>query len=152
HRPNPAALGQRAWSARERQGAEVFQRRCERCHSARLVSDVPSSQVPFEQWEAMVLSREGPIVWGRSGYEKTGVVPYLHDQGARPASLRRLFKKRPYFTNGSAKELRDVLDQARFGAAENSAVFYHQGAPADAGLASLPDDDKQALLAFLDLL
>src|SRR5262249_5054646 len=133
HRPNPAVLGRSQWSPEEREGALVFSRRCESCHSARLASDIPSSRVPFEEWEALVFSREGAIVWGRIGYEKTGVVPYVHEQGARVPSLRRLFKKRPYLTNGSAKELKDVLDGVRFGAAEGSSVFYHAGAPADAG-------------------
>ncbi len=66
-------------------------------------------------------------------------------------SLRRLYKKRPYFTNGAAKELRDVLDAARF-PTEGEGTFYHAGAPLDAPLAALTDSEKDALLAFLDLL
>lgn len=152
HRPNPSALGRAEWSPEERTGAEVFSRRCERCHSARLASDIPSSQVPPSGWEALVFSREGALVWGRSGYEKTGIEPYVHEQGARVPSLRRLFKKRPYFTNGSAKELKDVLSMARFEAAEGGAVFYHAEAPSGAAVIGLTESEKAALLAFLDLL
>ena len=70
------------------------------CHAARLSTDDPSTEVPFARWEALVLAG-GPIVWARPGYEKTGVEPYVHEQGARPSSLRRLYRKRPLFTNGS---------------------------------------------------
>jgi hypothetical protein len=151
HRPNPAPLGRGSFSPEEFAGAVVFERRCERCHSARLVSDVASSRVPLAYWEPLVFAREGAIVWGRSGYEKTGVVPYVTESGARVPSLRRLYKKRPYFTNGAAKELSAVLDGARFGATDD-AIFYHAGAPADAALVALTGEEKTALLAFLDLL
>jgi hypothetical protein len=62
------------------------------------------------------------------------VMPYLHASGTRVPALRRLYKKWPYFTNGSAKSLADVLDS------------HHDGA------ANLIADDKTALLAFLALL
>jgi cytochrome c peroxidase len=124
----------------------VFRDRCASCHAPVLVSDDPASAVPFERWEGLVLTPEGPLVWGRVGYEKTGVVPYVHEQGARVPSLRRLYKKSPYFTNGSAKTLRDVLERARFG----QGTFFHDNAPA--GLTALSPDEIEASLAFLDLL
>jgi hypothetical protein len=146
HRPNPAALGRTRFGDRERSGAEVFARRCEGCHEARLASDVPASRLPAPRWEALVLSREGPILWGKSEYKKTGVEPYVHDRGARVPSLRRLYKKRPHLTNGKAKSLREVLDRVRSG----GDAFLHDG-PGE-GLAPLDDGEKEALLAFLDLL
>jgi hypothetical protein len=146
HRPNPAVLGRTSFSARERRGAEVFAARCERCHAARLVTDDPASRVPFDRWEALVLSREGPIVWARDGYHRTGVEPYVHDLGARAPSLRRLYKKRPYFTNGSAKSLLDVLDRVRVRGDE----LLHDRAPD--GFAPLDAEEQDALAAFLDLL
>lgn len=153
HRPNPSVLNRApSFTPLEREGAATFGRRCERCHAARLATDVEASRVPFERWEALVMSREGPIVWGRSGYEKTGVLPYVHDQGARVPSLRRLYKKWPYLTNGSAADLRAVLDGVRFGGGEGAPVFYHQGTPPEAGLAELGESEKAALLAYLDLL
>ncbi|MGK4003616.1 hypothetical protein WMF31_13380 [Sorangium sp. So ce1036] len=159
HRRNPAAQGRARFTALERAGARVFHDRCARCHAPVLKSDDPGSAVPFERWEALVLAPEGAIVWGRAGYEKTGVVPYVHEDGARVPSLRRLYKKRPYFTNGSAKTLREVLERARFdarpapaGAAAAEGAFFHDGAPAGAGLAALDPGEIEALLAFLDLL
>ncbi|HEU4406739.1 MAG TPA: hypothetical protein VFS43_15840 [Polyangiaceae bacterium] len=153
HRPNPAALGRApAFTPLEREGAAAFERRCERCHAARLASDVEASRVPFERWEALVFSREGPLVWGRSGYEKTGVMPYVHDEGARVPSLRRLDKKWPYLTNGGAPDLGALLDAVRFGGPEGAPRFYHQGAPPEAGLAELSRGEKEALRAFVGLL
>jgi len=145
HRPNPAVVGRVRWSDVERAGAGVFRDRCESCHQARLVADDPATRVPFEQWESLVMSPEGPLVWARAEYAKTGVVPYVNDKGARVVSLRRLYKKFPYFTNGSAKSIGAVLDRARV----TGDGFQHDGA--DGGDA-LSDDEKQRLAAFLDLL
>jgi len=142
HRANPAATDHEHFTELERAGARVFRERCESCHAARLISDEPASLVPFERWEALVLSPSGAIVWSNATYAKTGVEPYVHEQGTRVPTLRRLYKKWPYFTNGSAASLADLLD--RF------ATGVHDGAPASA--ARLSPDDKRALLAFLDLI
>jgi hypothetical protein len=130
----------------ERTGAAVFRDRCESCHEARLVTDDPATRVPFDRWEDLVMSREGPIVWAHPGYEKTGVLPYVNEKGARVVSLRRLYKKYPYFTNGSARSLATVLDRARL----TPTQFFHDAAPE--GASPLADDEKSALAAFLDLL
>ena len=60
-------------------------------------------------------------------------------------SLRRLYKKRPYFTNGSAPALDDVLREARAG----PDGFRHAGGD---GVPVLDARSRAALLAFLDLL
>ncbi len=148
HRENPAALDHAQFTGLERAGAQIFRDRCAICHAARLVADDPASVVPFERWESLVLSPSGPIVWSNAAYARTGVVPYVHDLGARPPTLRRLYKKWPYFTNGSARSLADLLD--RFASSPHTA--YHDGAPSDAALVRLTPDEKSALLAFLDLL
>ena len=147
HRPNPSVVNRTRWSDLERAGANVFQQRCEACHQARLLTDDPRTRLPFEDWEPAVMSLRGPIVWARAEYAKTGVVPYVNESGARVVSLRRLYKKFPYFTNGSAKSLGDVLDRVR---SSEDGWFAHDGAfdrghPLDA-------EDKRSLAAFLDLL
>ncbi|MEO7330236.1 MAG: hypothetical protein ABI193_16795, partial [Minicystis sp.] len=153
HRPNPAVLGRDAYSALEKKGSALFQRRCEGCHQARLVSDEPTSRVPVEGWERLIFSREGPIVWASIEYRKTGVEPYVHEQGARTPSLRRLFAKRPYFTNGSAKDLESVLSRVGFGdGASGLAPFFHDMVKAEGTLHALDDEEQRALRAFLDLL
>ena len=156
HRPNPAVLGRTGFSDRERQGAAVFRDRCEGCHEARLASDQPASRVPFERWESLVMAREGAIVWGKELYVKSGILPYVHEKGARVPSLRRLYKKRPYFTNGSAGSLEDVLLRARF----LPTGFQHDLPMTDGGSADALDDaetmldvsTRDALRTFLTLL
>jgi hypothetical protein len=147
HRPNPMAIDHAAFSAAERAGAEVFERRCEGCHAARISADVPASRVAPADRERLVLAREGAIVWGSSDYQKTGVEPYVSPHGARVPSLRRLYKKRPYFTNGSAKTLREVLERARW---QGATGFFHDRAPQ--GLEALSYQERESLLAFLALL
>jgi len=148
HRSNPAATDHDRFTALERTGAQRFRDHCASCHAARLIAENPASEVPFERWEALVLSPPGPIVWSNAAYAKTGVTPYVHASGARVPPLRRLYKKWPYFTNGSAHSLDAVLD----GFAASPDAAYHAGAPADAAVVRLTADDKSALRAFLDLL
>ena len=145
-RPNPAVVGRTRWSAVERAGADVFRSRCESCHEARLVADDASTRVPFDAWEDLVMAPEGAIVWADAAYQRTGVTPYVNERGARVVSLRRLYKKYPYFTNGTAKGLGAVLDRAGF----EDGRFLHDGASDSAG--RLTDEEKAQLGAFLDLL
>src|SRR5262249_39495087 len=109
HRPNPSALGRHGWSPEERHGAEVFRDHCEGCHEARLFTDRADTRLGFADWERLIFSRQDPIVWARPTYERTGVVPYVYDAGTRVPSLRRVGEKRPYFTNGHAADLDEVL-------------------------------------------
>jgi cytochrome c peroxidase len=70
----------------------------------------------------------------------------VHELGARVPSLRRLSKKRPYFTNGAAPDLASVVQRARFRGSE----FFHENAPDDAS--ALTPSDQTALVEFLRLL
>ena len=146
HAPNPTVLGRTRFDADERAGATVFRARCASCHAPRLVTDEPTSAVPFEQWETRVFDPIGAIVWARDGYEKTGVEPYVGERGARTPSLRRSFKKRPLFTNGSAADLAAVVARARFA----GDAFFHDGAPPES--TALDAREQRTLLAFLGLL
>jgi hypothetical protein len=141
HRSNPAATDHARFTALEQSGARVFRDRCSSCHAARLTADDPASLVPFERWQELVLSPSGPIVWSNGAYAKTGVEPYVHANGTRVPTLRRLYKKWPYFTNGSARSLSAVLDR-----------FSSDGAHDRGDGAHLTADERSALLAFLDLL
>lgn len=146
HRANPAAIDHTTFTAAERAGAAVFRDRCASCHAARLIADDPASLVPFERWESLILSPSGPIVWSNAAYAQTGVTPYVHSDGARAPTLRRLYKKWPYFTNGHGRSLAEVVA----GFAPTATGAYHEHAPA--GAAHLGAADQAALLAFLDLL
>jgi hypothetical protein len=147
HAPNPYAKGRERFSALELEGAEQFRRHCSDCHAARLISDDASSTVAFEDWQRLILRRNGPIVWARGDYEKTGIVPYVHERGTRITSLRRLLLKPRYFTNGSAADLEQVL--ARFRVAFGRGLHDAQGA---AGPEPLSEPAQRAILAFLQLL
>ena len=149
HPPNPARAGRDRFTALERQGAEIFRDRCEHCHRAQLLTDEPGTRVPFADWERMIFAPEGAIVWADAVYVKTGVTPYAHPDGTRVPSLRRLYRKHPYFTNGSARSLSEVLDRAAM-----TRNFFHHDVrePSSAALVRLDTAEKQALLAFLDLL
>jgi hypothetical protein len=148
HAPNPAVTPGGHFTDLERQGAALFRDRCETCHQARLASDDPASRLPFAQWESLVMTDADPLVWGEAEYRQTGVVPYVHQSGSRVPSLRRLYKKFPYFTNGSAQDLAAVLGRARFA----GATFWHDGGPAGASQSFFDPEEIQRLRAFLDLL
>jgi hypothetical protein len=148
HAPNPTAVGGGRWNAEQRAGAGIFRERCESCHQARVVSDDPGSRLPFSQWERVVMSEADSLIWGLSEYRKTGILPYVHDKGARVPSLRRLYKKFPYFTNGTAKDLGEVIARARF----KDGAFLHDPAPAEPDYASLDPEAARSLKAFLELL
>jgi hypothetical protein len=76
HRPNARALSHATFTAPERRGAELFRDRCEGCHEAKLAADaLADARVPFARWEPLVLSADGPLVFGDARYEKTGIEP-----------------------------------------------------------------------------
>lgn len=152
HPPNPRAVARpepRRFTPDERRGAELFRDGCAECHAARVVARDPATEVVFERWESAVLSEEAPIVWARADYAKVGVVPYVDEKGTRIPSLRRLFLKRPYFTNGAAATLADVLALARRDA---SARFVHLAPAGDDTLSGLSPSERTALESFLALL
>lgn len=148
HSPNPRAQGRHQLSALERDGARVFLQHCQSCHAARLATDDRSSEQPLERWEALVLSRNAPLVWARGDYEKVGILPYVHEHGARIPSLRRLELKPRYFTNGSSPDLESVLQRFRTGAGRS----LHADSAEGARLSPLSAESRRALLAFLQLL
>lgn len=153
--PNPAVRGLEQLPADAREGAELFSRHCESCHAARLVADDPASRVPFAAWESLVLSQAGPIVWARADRQRTGVEPYVHPEGARVPSLRRLWLDRPYLTHGRARTLEDVLGGVRLFAAPAHAHDGRAARPArgpESHGRPPSADEIRALRAFLDLL
>jgi hypothetical protein len=147
HPQNPRTVGRTSFSAVERRGAALFEAHCESCHQARLASNDGASRAPFGEWESLVLAPAAPLVWARDGYEKTGVTPYVHESGARPSSLRRIAEKTPYFTNGSATSLGEVLAVAR-----STDEGFRHAALDDAGEPAFDAAEEAALVAFLRLL
>lgn len=139
---NPAVARQGGYSPLQRRGAERFAQACEGCHQARRVADDPGSRLPFEAWEADLFAT-GSILWASEQRHRTGVEPYVHEDGPRVPSLRRLWVKRPYLTQGTAP----TLDAVLLGFREGSAAVHGAGEGAQ-----LSAEDRAALVAFLDLL
>ncbi len=140
--PNPSVRDRASLTARERAGASRFEALCEGCHQARTVADDPESRVSFAEWESAIFGGGG-LLWASEARYRTGVQPYVHEEGARVPSLRRLWVKRPYMTQGGAPDVEAVLEAVRVG---GDAV--HGGGDGD----PLSPDDRDALSAFLDLL
>lgn len=142
---NPATRGRSEFSPLEAEGARLFAQQCERCHEARTVADDPDTRVmlgehgDLEPWRARIFSTAAPILWASDAYAQTGIEPWVHPDGARVPSLRRLYTDGPYFTNGSARSLDDVLAGLRNG--------EHQ-----VGAGNLTAPKREALAAFLRLL
>ncbi len=151
---NPATRGRSDFTKREAEGARLFAQHCETCHQARLSTDDPSTRVALgkagdlEPWRKLIFSANAPIVWASDHYAQTGIVPWVHPDGARVPSLRRLYLDWPYFTNGGADSLTAVLEGIRV--SEESCD--HELGPADGDANGLDDRERDALLAFLRLL
>ncbi len=70
--------------------------------------------MPFEDWEDSLTHDGADLIWGAPFFSKTGIEPYVSRAGARVPSLRRVSEKYPYFTDGSAATLRQVLEGFRY--------------------------------------
>jgi len=147
HPRNPRTADKGSFTPLERRGQALFAAHCESCHQARLVTNDASTVQRYEQWESLVRSSTAPLVWARDGYEKTEVLPYVHPLGARPSSLRRIAGKTPYFTNGTAVSLSDVLALSWL---SDDGTFLH--AASTEGGPLFDEAERTALVAFLQLL
>jgi cytochrome c peroxidase len=151
HPENPRTVGRDEFTHEERGGAELFAAHCQSCHEPRystVTGDPNTSERVLEsQWERVLFSREGALVFGAARKVRTGVEPYVHDHGARVPSLRRVADKYPYFTNGRARSLDEVLARARF----DSEGFRHDGPPT-ADTSRFSTVERRRLVAFLELL
>jgi hypothetical protein len=138
--PSPyVARGRRALDRVERAGLAVFRDGCAGCHQ--LVGDSGSGdRIPPRQLEGRLLAGEVALTSPRLHAVGT---PLLGDGGNNPPSLRGVWEAGPYFSDGSARTLEEVLrrtdpDAPKVHAAENAA---HP--PAFTGR------QRAALLAFL---
>jgi hypothetical protein len=149
--PSPAARDRRgaaaAFTPLEAKGADAFATRCSRCHAPRVLLDDETTATGRSRWAAHLLGDAPSLVWARDGYEKTGVTPYVHDEGARPSPLFALWLKRPLLTTGEAKTLEQLLGSVR----DRPEGFLHRPPTDDDGSGKLPVDEREALAAFLRL-
>jgi hypothetical protein len=138
--PSPfVAPGRHALAVDERHGLEVFRDRCARCHQ--LVADTATGAVvPARALERRLLA--GQVALTSARLYDVGT-PVLGKTGNNPPSLRGVWDAAPYFSDGSARTLEDVLART-----DPAAGAVH--APANATRPSAFSlADRAALLAFL---
>jgi hypothetical protein len=147
HRPNPWRIKHKRLDARSKRGLGIFRQRCEDCHHPVKTTRSPSA-VFFKNWETWLTAEDRDLVWGAPFLCKTGIRPYPDSTGTRVPSLRRIWYKYPYFTNGSAKDLHNVLTRFRY----RGATAWHQydGVEKDkSGIQTLTPREIEALEALL---
>lgn len=132
-----------AWTPLEEEGLRVFRDRCAACHLPVRTTRDERSRVPFEDWDEALSDTDTDLIWGAPFLMKTGIAPYVSPAGARVPSLRRLAWKRPYFTNGSARTIEEVLDRFRY----QRGTGWHESEELE--VESLTPGEKAALLALL---
>ena len=138
--PSPyVAAGRRMLDRDARAGLALFRDSCAGCHQ--LVADsAQGERIPARDLERRLLAGEVALTDARLHAVGT---PVLGEGGNNPPSLRGVWEAAPYFSDGSARTLEDVLrrtdpDASKVHAPENAAR-----APA------FNEGQRKALLAFL---
>ena len=140
--PSPfVPLGATTLPAPARAGLRVFRARCASCH--RLVRDSGTDQPVAEAELERELLRGGVALTSPLRY-RTGT-PDLTPSGNNPPSLRGIWDSGPYFSDGSAGSLAEVLRRTH---ADPAAAAVHAAANAWP-VPSLPPAEREALLALL---
>jgi len=138
--PSPfAPRGGRTLTAEQRRGLALFRDGCAGCHQ--LVRDsATGGAVPARELEAALLA--GQVALTSPRLHAVGT-PVLGQGGNNPPSLRGVWEAAPYFSDGSARTLEDVLQRTH-----PDADAVH--APANATRPpAFSADQRAALLAFL---
>jgi hypothetical protein len=140
--PEPSPFvgpGRRALTRAERAGLALFRDRCAGCH--KLVSDSASGdRIQARELERRLLSGEVALTDARLHAVGT---PILGDGGNNPPSLRGVWEAAPYFSDGSARTLEDVLRRTD---PDEPAVHAPANATRPPALKAV---ERAALLAFL---
>jgi mono/diheme cytochrome c family protein len=138
--PSPfVSPGQRALTAPQRRGLAVFRDGCAGCHQ--LVGDTTRGEaISKPALERRLLS--GGVALASPRLYDVGT-PVLGKTGNNPPSLRGVWEAAPYFSDGSARTLEDVIART-----DPDAEKVH--APANAERPPAFDEEaRAALLAFL---
>lgn len=125
-----------------RRGAALFWRDCAGCH--RPVARA-RDQRALTLAEGLRYLRDRPLAFTSTELMQTGVLPYFGPRGNRVSPLTQLSRGGPFFSNGSARSLRDVISRTNVRATPPSNLH----APANATQPSYDAADTQALIDFL---
>jgi hypothetical protein len=138
--PSPfVSPGAHALTPAARRGMTLFRDRCAGCHQMVGNSDL-GNHVPESTVEARLLAGQVALTSPRRYAVGT---PVLGEGGNNPPSLRGVWDNAPYFSDGSAQTLEEVLRRT-----DPDVEAVHGRANA-ARPPALPADDQAALLAFL---
>jgi mono/diheme cytochrome c family protein len=110
--PPPLRAPGEALSEQALRGLAAFERDCAACH--RLAPELDAAPVD----DPAAWLRERPLVLGSASFAKTGPRPPFTPDGTRVSPLLHPTRGGPYFTNGLATTLDDVLSGFRGGAKE----------------------------------
>ena len=138
--PSPyVAAGRRALDRNARAGLALFRDSCAGCHQ--LVGDsARGDHVPARELERRLLA--GQVALTSARLHAVGT-PILGEGGNNPPSLRGVWEAAPYFSDGSARTLEDVLRRT-----DPDAPAVH--APGNATRPpAFTDAQRSALVAFL---
>jgi len=138
--PSPyVAPGRRAFDADQRAGLALFRDRCAGCHQ--LVGDSSKGdRVAPRDLERRLLA--GDVALTDARLHAVGT-PNLGEGGNNPPSLRGVWEAAPYFSDGSARTLEDVLRRT-----DPDAKAVHSAENATRAPA-FSEGERAALLAFL---
>jgi mono/diheme cytochrome c family protein len=140
--PEPSPFAARALTSEQRRGLALFRDGCAGCH--RLVGNTArASAIPAAALERRLLAGEVALTSPRRYAVGT---PVLGDGGNNPPSLRGVWDAAPYFSDGSARSLEDLLRRTDPGVDTVHAPENAARPPA------FSDDERAALLAFLKAL
>ena len=141
--PSPFATpGAQALDAEARRGLSLFRDRCAGCHQ--LVDDTAlGHHIPEASLEARLLA--GQVALASPRLYAVGT-PVLGEGGNNPPSLRGVWDAAPYFSDGSARTIEELLRRTNPGA---PAVHAKENA---AGPSAFTAEGRAALLAFLRVL
>jgi cytochrome c peroxidase len=129
----------RSFDRTQRAGLTLFRERCAGCHQ--LVGDsAQHDRVPARDLERRLLAGEVALTDARLHNVGT---PILGDGGNNPPSLRGVWEAAPYFSDGSARTLEDVLRRTD---PDEPAVHSPENATRPPAFTA---SERAALLAFL---
>jgi hypothetical protein len=126
-------------------GAALFWRDCAGCHQP---SPHLATGPVLAREAALDYLVERPLAFGAARHEKAGVLPYFTPRGNRVSPLTQLGRGGPFFSNGSARTLADVLRRTH---PSPSLVPGHPGVHAP-GNALAPFYDRAETQELIDFL
>lgn len=115
-RVGPLRRADGSFSPEAKAGAALFVRDCAGCHEpTENLRHRKHGTAPLTVATLLEQLHEGPLSFGAPLYARSGVEPYYTTAGNRISPLLDLGRGGPFFSNGSARTLADVIRRTRPG-------------------------------------